>query len=154
MRITVKTYQKKNQDLKIKIFKNLFSDNAPTLTPRDHYLRTTRYLPGTVTRIQPQNNNNNNGAQSPLNIPIQGSRRQNSLKSSKFMKNMFVYLERWRKVSVTIIDRKIDFVKNWIFLLNFFVNFLKTGPLLWEKFCSWRKSFFIVYEMNFDWTTN
>jgi len=57
-------------------------DNAPTLTPRDHYLRTTRYLPGTVTRIQPQNNNNNNGAQSPLNIPIQGSRRQNSLKSN------------------------------------------------------------------------
>ena len=95
-----------------KILKNLFSDNAPTLTPRDHYLRTTRYLPGTVTRIQPQNNNNNNGAQSPLNIPIQGSRRQNSLKSSKFIINMFVYLPRWRMVSVKIKDRKIDFVRN------------------------------------------
>lgn len=50
------------------------------LTPRDHYLRTTRYLPGTVTRIQTTNNNNNND--NPLNIPFQGSRRQNTFKSN------------------------------------------------------------------------
>lgn len=57
-------------------------DSSTKLTPRDHYLRTTRYLPGTVTRIQTSNNNNNND-NNPLNIPFQGSRRQ----SNKFNSN-------------------------------------------------------------------
>jgi len=56
------------------------SMNARKLTPRDHYLRTTRYLPGTVTRIQTSNNNNNND--SSLGIPFHGSRRQNTFKSN------------------------------------------------------------------------
>ena len=32
---------------------------TPKLTPRDHYMRTSRYLPGQVTRINTNNNNAN-----------------------------------------------------------------------------------------------
>ena len=48
---------------------------TPKLTPRDHYLRTSRYLPGQVTRINSNNNNVND---------LFGSRQNSSVKSSKF----------------------------------------------------------------------
>ena len=48
---------------------------TPKLTPRDHYLRTSRYLPGQVTRINSNNNNVND---------LFGSRQNSSVKSSKY----------------------------------------------------------------------
>ena len=54
---------------------NVIFRETPKLTPRDHYLRTSRYLPGQVTRINSNNNNVND---------LFGSRQNSSVKSSKY----------------------------------------------------------------------
>lgn len=59
-------------DLKMNSKDNALKIETPKLTPRDHYLRTSRYLPGQVTRINSNNNNVND---------LFGSRQNSSVKS-------------------------------------------------------------------------
>jgi len=65
-------------DLKINAKDNALKIETPKLTPRDHYMRTSRYLPGQVTRINSNNNNVND---------LFGSRQNSNVKSKSTSKD-------------------------------------------------------------------